>query len=717
MERRTIISIVVLTLGLLVYMWIHNNSVEEEATKENTSASSRPLSDGTDGAEEVLVPLVTPEGSEELFFPVISTRGATLQSVVLNSEQYAQSDRQEESPAYVPVDRVDAGSYDVVGPWDAEYYPGQLVFRQFKYGEDNAPVVERIVRRSVSLSAVTEAPNWYELNTALEGDLRIQAGDQLAGSGSTTTIELTAVDGNRIHLVSSPPADWLGGAAEVSLQIVRKGTPAEQFVSDDTFTEVTTSIPGMRRFIWPNPERDTSKVWIQRDWWVQDSYLLGHRTKLLNMGSSNLDIHYALQITGWVDPHKEPPGMFSPPTADWSPACYVNDALENESFTDMVEDEDGPLEPFKGNVHWWGVNSQYFLLAAILPDEAGVDGTCRIQATGTGVLTASFEQNHRDILSGIEDPCMPEWYPESRMRGSDIRCVAAMEELGVEPGQLDAPSIDLALQRYTLANGNEEHAERGRRLRKMLLGYGATTGAGVMELSVYAGPKDLEILSATNVTLETSLDFWWFGFLAKPMLLVMKWLNERVHNWAIAIVLLTVLIKLLMLPLTQKSYVQMQKMQLLKPEMETLQKKYKNDKAKLQQETMNMYKRQGVNPLGGCLPMVFQMPVYIALYRCIYSAVDLYQAPLFGWIADMTQPDPYFILPVLLGGFMFLQQMFMPSSPGADPMQQKIMKIAMPIMFSVFMLMLPAGLVFYIFVSTAIGIGQQWAIRRKFAKP
>ena len=115
--------------------------------------------------------------------------------------------------------------------------------------------------------------------------------------------------------------------------------------------------------------------------------------------------------------------------------------------------------------------------------------------------------------------------------------------------------------------------------------------------------------------------------------------------------------------------------------------------------------------------MVFQMPVYIALYRCIYSAVDLYQAPLFGWIADMTQPDPYFILPVLLGGFMFLQQMFMPSSPGADPMQQKIMKIAMPIMFSVFMLMLPAGLVFYIFVSTAIGIGQQWAIRRKFAKP
>ena len=112
--------------------------------------------------------------------------------------------------------------------------------------------------------------------------------------------------------------------------------------------------------------------------------------------------------------------------------------------------------------------------------------------------------------------------------------------------------------------------------------------------------------------------------------------------------------------------------------------------------------------------MLLQMPVYIALYRCIYSAVDLYQAPLFGWVADMTQPDPYFILPILLGAFMLVQQLFMPTSPGADPMQQKIMKYAMPIMFSVFMLMLPAGLVFYIAVSTVIGIAQQYYIKKKF---
>ena len=115
--------------------------------------------------------------------------------------------------------------------------------------------------------------------------------------------------------------------------------------------------------------------------------------------------------------------------------------------------------------------------------------------------------------------------------------------------------------------------------------------------------------------------------------------------------------------------------------------------------------------------MVVQMPVYIALYRMIYAAVDLYQAPLFLWITDMTQPDQYFVLPVLLGVFMFIQQMFTPTAGAGDEMQQKIIKYMMPLMFSVFMLFLPSGLVFYIFISTAITIGQQWYIRRKYTVP
>ena len=213
--------------------------------------------------------------------------------------------------------------------------------------------------------------------------------------------------------------------------------------------------------------------------------------------------------------------------------------------------------------------------------------------------------------------------------------------------------------------------------------------------------------------LDNTLDFWFVGALAKPMLWFLKFLYELVSEWWVAILLLTVTIRMAMLPLTQKSYVQMQKMKELKPEIDAIQKKYGNDKQRLQAEMMNVYKRHNMNPLGGCFPMLLQMPLYFALYRCLYAAVDLYQAPLFGWISDMTQPDPYYVLPALLGIFMFLQQQLMPQT-GGDEMQQKIIKYVMPIMFSVFMFMLPSGLVFYIFVSTVISVGQQWWIKKQF---
>ena len=199
------------------------------------------------------------------------------------------------------------------------------------------------------------------------------------------------------------------------------------------------------------------------------------------------------------------------------------------------------------------------------------------------------------------------------------------------------------------------------------------------------------------------------------MLSFLRFTHRFVGSWAFAIIILTILVKLMLLPLTQKSFTQMQRMQQLKPEMDALRKKYKDDKQKQQVETMNLYKRHRINPLGGCLPMVFQMPVYIALYRTIYSSVDLYQQPLFSaaWIPDMTQPDPLFILPIALALFMVVQQMLSPMGAGGDEMQQKIMKWMMPIMFGGFMLFLPSGLVLYIFINTFLTIIQQYVIRRK----
>ena len=143
----------------------------------------------------------------------------------------------------------------------------------------------------------------------------------------------------------------------------------------------------------------------------------------------------------------------------------------------------------------------------------------------------------------------------------------------------------------------------------------------------------------------------------------------------------------------------------LKPKMDELREKFKDDKAKINTAMMELYKREKVNPLGGCLPMLIQMPIWIALYRTIYGAVELYQAPLFLWIRDLSAYDPFFVMPLVLGGLMFIQQKMSP--PAGDPAQAKMMLYLMPIMFTVFMLFLPSGLVFYILVNTVLAIGHQ----------
>jgi YidC/Oxa1 family membrane protein insertase len=412
-----------------------------------------------------------------------------------------------------------------------------------------------------------------------------------------------------------------------------------------------------------------------------------------------------LEVSGWVDPNKEQPSMFTMPLKPWAPTCLVDESLEQETLIELLDEDEEPFRTFNGRVNWFGIDSQYFLLAAVVGGEEGLKGACTLSGRPNGVVNAGFERNASELIPGVSQACLPEWFPKGK-RSPDLRCSEVMKKFGVDEKHLDEASLERAFESYP-----SDQRDDGIMFKKMLVAYSSTRNAGIMNMQVFAGPKDLDVLADTAVSLEESLDFWWFGFIGKPMLWLLKFFHSTGMSWAWAIVFLTVIVKLLLLPLTQKSYVQMQKMSLLKPEMEVIQTKFKNDKEKLQKEMMNLYKRHNMNPLGGCLPMFFQMPVYIALYRCIYSAVDLYQAPLFLWITDMTQPDPYFVLPVLLGGFMFIQQLFTPS-PGGDATQQKMIKYMMPVMFSVFMLFLPSGLVFYIFISTAMTIGQQWYIRK-----
>jgi YidC/Oxa1 family membrane protein insertase len=234
-------------------------------------------------------------------------------------------------------------------------------------------------------------------------------------------------------------------------------------------------------------------------------------------------------------------------------------------------------------------------------------------------------------------------------------------------------------------------------------------GQSAYAFAIFAGPKfvsDLEQVrpGGAEVRLDQAVDVS-LAFLSRPILSLLKFFHGFAHNWGLAIVLLTLFIKLLTFYPTQKSLLSGKKMQKLGPKMAAIRKKYENDRQRQSVETMNLYKAHGVSPLGGCLPSLIQMPIWIALYSTLNYAVELYRAPFFGHIHDLTAKDPYYITPLVMGGVMFAQMKMSPS--GADPQQQAMMTIMMPVIFTLFSLFLPSGLALYMLTSYLIGILQQ----------
>ncbi|MCK5072061.1 MAG: membrane protein insertase YidC [Bacteriovoracaceae bacterium] len=217
--------------------------------------------------------------------------------------------------------------------------------------------------------------------------------------------------------------------------------------------------------------------------------------------------------------------------------------------------------------------------------------------------------------------------------------------------------------------------------------------------------KNYDELMALGDKLGLSVDFGIFGIIAVPMLRGLQYLYKHIPNYGVAIILLTLIIRLVLFPLNYKSFKSMKKMQQIQPELNKIKEKFKGDPQRMQKETMAAFKKGGANPLGGCLPMLLQIPIFFAFYRVLFSSVELVGAPFFGWIHDLSIKDPYYVLPVLMTATMFIQQKFMPSA-STDPTQKKIMLI-MPLVFGVIMKDLPAGLALYIFVSTLVGIVQQ----------
>lgn len=259
--------------------------------------------------------------------------------------------------------------------------------------------------------------------------------------------------------------------------------------------------------------------------------------------------------------------------------------------------------------------------------------------------------------------------------------------------EITVPQVKFAEEPIRLSN-NEEYAR---------------------SFKLYVGPKVESRLENFDYYLPQAMDLGWFEVLARPLLGILRWLQSYVVNWGVAIILLTIIVRTAMLPLAYKSMISMRKMQLLNPKIQKIREKYKGSKEKMNQEVMKFYSQNKVNPMGGCLPMALQIPIFIALYQALLPAIELRHTPFMLWWSDLSAADYTMVLPLLMGASMFLQQSLTPT-PAMDPTQAKIMKF-MPVMMIIFFLNMPSGLVLYWVVSNIISIGQQLIFNKVSPRP
>ncbi|MEP7154678.1 MAG: membrane protein insertase YidC [Betaproteobacteria bacterium] len=240
----------------------------------------------------------------------------------------------------------------------------------------------------------------------------------------------------------------------------------------------------------------------------------------------------------------------------------------------------------------------------------------------------------------------------------------------------------------------------------------AAGASGSLNMPLYMGPQEQDHLEKLAPGLDLVVDYGWLKPLAYPMFAVLSWLNKIIGNWGWTIIVFTILLKLAFFPLNQKAGKSMAHMKMLAPKVEALKARHGDDKLKMNQAMMELYKTEKINPLGGCLPILIQMPFLIAMYWVLLGAVELRNAPWLGWLTDLSTPDPFYVLPVIMGASMLIQTKLNPAPP--DPVQAKVMML-MPIVFSVMFFFFPAGLVLYWTMQNILGIGQQWYINKSTA--
>ena len=407
-----------------------------------------------------------------------------------------------------------------------------------------------------------------------------------------------------------------------------------------------------------------------------------------NRSAAPLDHHLAIQLAGHQDPEAKG-GFLSGSTGNTaSMLCHVDDDLSRVTMEKL--EKEGVQKV--GGVNWIGADEKFFLLGvAPYPETPPKERKCASTFVGNGTGTTQLSFAERTLPPGGRTS-----YAFAVYAGPKV--ISDLEE--VKPGGVDinfTKAVDV-----TLAPISKPMLI----VMKFFQRYVKNWGVAIILLTVFIRlltfyPTQKSLLSAKKMQrLGPKL-----AVISRPMLWLLKFFHGFVKNWGVAIILLTVFIRLLTFYPTQKSLLSAKKMQRLGPKLAVIRKKYENDKQRQSTETMNLYKTHGVSPFGGCLPSLIQMPIWIALYSTLNYAVELYRSPFILHIKDLTAKDPYYVTPLLMGGVMFIQMKMSPTSP--DNQQQAMMAMMMPIMFTMFSLVLPAGLAVYMLTSYLIGILQQ----------
>ena len=469
-------------------------------------------------------------------------------------------------------------------------------------------------------------------------------------------------------------------AAQLS---VRKGGAVETlnvsnlaaYQKQDTLWGVVAHSASEVVLVWPDPNRVKSPIYLHKRYTpgtAEAPYTLRLEVSVLNLGATAVHYRLAHEVTTFQDPGHSGGGFLAvfagPPDTKGAGFAVTGEATHLDAKA--LIDADLDKRSRAALPEWMGIDSRYFLMAAAPVSGLPPQSEVRLTALANGVVMGRLRSASLTI-DGAGATCVPAWYAQT---------------WGGSPCRSDKD------------------------LRQQTIRY-----------DLYTGPKEIDQLKPAGHGLSTAIDFGWFGVIAMPMLAVLKFAHSVTSSWPVAILLLTLMVKALLWPITGKSMKSMRNMQKIKPELDKLRveleakaKKQGKDKAdpqELNQATFALYKKHNVNPLGGCLPLMLQMPIYIALYRTINASVDLYNQPLFGWVTDLTQKDPYYVLPLVLGAVMFAQQKLTPQA-GGDPMQQKMMLYFMPALFTMMMLQLPSGLTLYILTNTVLGIVQTMVYNR-----